>query len=145
MVFFAMFLGLIWGILWAIFLQRHPMGQFLAVKRTWVTVVIGVGVDLLICLLVLDLAAWLLVLAIIGFSSLGIITRSLHNERVEIWGILDEFTKAGSEQEGSEQGDLGAGGYHCSVSSSTARMGKGDGSRRGANGCADVAASGQDT
>jgi len=40
--------ALCWGILLAVFLQFSRMGRFLAVERTWITVVVGVGVDLLI-------------------------------------------------------------------------------------------------
>lgn len=76
----ALFFALVWGCLWALFLQWHPWGQWLAVKRTWLTVVIGVGVDLAILLLILDWQTWLTVAAVIAASSLGIIVRSLYNE-----------------------------------------------------------------
>lgn len=76
----ALLLALMWGVGWALFLQFHPHGQYLAVRRTWITVVIGVGVDLLIALLVLDAAAWLRVFGVIVASSIGVIGRSLINE-----------------------------------------------------------------
>lgn len=97
MIFFAMFLALIWGSIWAAFLQVHPLGRFLAVKRTWITVVIGVGGDLLIALLVVELKPWLMMLAIIALSSVGIIFRSLHNELSEEWGILNELKNKRAE------------------------------------------------
>mgnify|MGYP000334554768 CR=1 FL=1 len=74
-------LALIWGTLWAVYLQYTQYGHYLAVRRTWVTVVIGVGVDLLIALLILPLDCWLNICTIIATSSLGIIIRSLYNER----------------------------------------------------------------
>lgn len=78
-----LFLALFWGILWALFLQHNPEGHYLALRRTWITVVIGVGVDLLILALGLPLAEWLLVVAVMATSSLGIIARSLYNERLD--------------------------------------------------------------
>lgn len=99
MVFFAMFLALIWGILWAVFLQEHSLGRFLAIRRTWITVVVGIGGDLLIGLLVLEMRSWMLITAVIVFSSVGIIARSLYNELGDERGILDELKKGSGEQE----------------------------------------------
>jgi len=65
------------GIGWAVFLQFARTGQFLAAERTWVTVVVGVGVDLLVGYQ----ADWLTICLIFVVSSLGIITRSLLNEQ----------------------------------------------------------------
>lgn len=76
-------LALIWGAIWALFLQLHPWGQWLAIKRTWLTVVIGVGVDLALLLLVLDIRSWSTVVAVIAASSVGIIGRSLYNEHAD--------------------------------------------------------------
>jgi hypothetical protein len=77
---FALLLALVWGVLWAGFLQLTTVGAWMASRRTWLTVVIGVGVDVLLFALVLDLKSWLMTLAIMGASSVGIIARSLHNE-----------------------------------------------------------------
>jgi len=74
-------LALCWGIAWACFLQFAPLGQWLAVRRTWVTVAVGVGVDLGILLLVLSPQAVGLALLVVGLSSIGLILRSFHNER----------------------------------------------------------------
>jgi len=82
-------LALIWGILWALFLQLTPYGHYLAVRRTWLTVVVGVGIDLLIAILVIPLDTWLLVVAIIAASSLGIIGRSLYNEQLDDAAITE--------------------------------------------------------
>ena len=76
-------LALIWGAIWALFLQLHPWGQWLAIKRTWLTVVIGVGIDMALLLLVLDIRTWSAVAAVIAASSVGIIGRSLYNEHAD--------------------------------------------------------------
>jgi hypothetical protein len=78
-----------WGIIWALVLQLTTWGQFLALKRTWLTVVIGLGVDLLILYPLLPLDRWLLALAVIALSSLGIIFRSLYNEYTDHRADLD--------------------------------------------------------
>lgn len=89
MVFLAIILALFWGMLWAAFLQWNEYGRYLALRRTWVTVVIGVGVDLLIALMVVRLEVWLVVCAIVIASSLGIITRSLYNEHLDERAVED--------------------------------------------------------
>ena len=61
----------------------HRLGRWLAVRRTWLTVVVGVGADLLLLLLVLDWHQWAQVVAIVAASSIGVIVRSLHNEHRE--------------------------------------------------------------
>jgi hypothetical protein len=76
---FAIFLGFIWGIIWALVLQTYA-GRFLAARYTWVTVVIGIGGDLLIALLIVPLEIWIGLVALISASSLSIIVRSLFNE-----------------------------------------------------------------
>lgn len=103
MLLFALFLALVWGGIWAAFLQLHSLGRFLAVKRTWITVVIGVGIDLLIALLVIDWRDWVVMCGIIVVSSVGIIYRSLHNELQQEVGLLDEIkTCFSSKQETRE-------------------------------------------
>jgi Kef-type K+ transport system membrane component KefB len=99
MLLFALFLALVWGGIWAAFLQLHPLGQFLVIKRTWITVVIGVGADLLIALLVVDWMQWALMVAIIGMSSVGIIYRSLTNELKQEVGLLDEIKEIFSRKQ----------------------------------------------
>ena len=79
----ALCLGTVWGALWALVLQHTGWGRWLAVRRTWLTVVVGVGVDLLLLLLVLDWHQWAQVVAIVAASSIGVIVRSLHNEHRE--------------------------------------------------------------
>ena len=68
--------ALLWGVLWACAIQFSRLGKFLATERTWIVVVIGVGVDLLLGIG----AAWWVFWLITAFSSIGIIARSLINE-----------------------------------------------------------------
>lgn len=96
MVFFAVILALFWGALWAAFLQFSAWGRYLALRRTWLTVVVGVGIDLLILVMVIPLETWLLMCAVIAASSLGIIARSLHNERQDEKAV-EEFHVSGGE------------------------------------------------
>ena len=103
---FPYILALVWGGIWALFLQRNQLGRFLAEKRTWVTVVVGVGVDLVLILFVIPLDLWLRVCMMIVLSSLCIIARSLINE----WRELRELAEGLSGHEVGEQDDLGAGG-----------------------------------
>ena len=103
---FPYILALIWGGIWALFLQWSQLGQFLAQKRTWITVVVGVGVDLVLILFVIPLDLWLRVCMMIVLSSLCIIARSLINE----WRELRELAEGLSGHQVGEQDDLGAGG-----------------------------------
>ena len=75
------FLAVFWGFLWAATLQFTRLGQFLARRRAWVTVVVGVGGDLAIALFVVPWDAWWRVALIVVASSAGIIFRSLWNEK----------------------------------------------------------------
>jgi ABC-type Na+ efflux pump permease subunit len=83
----CLILALIWGAVWAALLQFTRWGRFMALKRAWLAVVIGVGVDLLLLSIFLPLTVWVLVFGIFGASSVGIIIRSLANE----WRDLQEF------------------------------------------------------
>lgn len=88
----ATLLAFIWGIIWAAVLSLTHLGRYLACQETWLTVVIGVGADLLLCRLFLTLRQWLSVSAVIAASSVGIILRSLllqrdrHAEAVSLLG-----------------------------------------------------------
>lgn len=82
----ACVLALFWGMIWAILLQVTPIGRYLVRRRTWLTVVIGVGIDLFIILLIVPISVWLQIVAIFAASSITIIARSLWNE----WQELDE-------------------------------------------------------
>lgn len=77
---FGVILRCLGALLWVIglvgLLQFTRLGRFLARERTWIAVVIGVGVNLLLGLG----AAWWHLWLIMAFSSIGIIARSLINE-----------------------------------------------------------------
>ena len=87
---FCALLAFFWGFVWAWYLNEREYGKFLAVKRTWLTVVVGIGVDMLVLLPLLytrlstdPLVIWLQVVAIISLSAVGIVARSLRNEYSE--------------------------------------------------------------
>lgn len=94
---FALILAVIWGAIWAGFLQWTDMGQFLALKRTWITVVVGVGMDMLIILLVVSFEQWVQIVAVVAASSVFIIVRSLWNERAELREVLGGYTDQAGE------------------------------------------------
>lgn len=77
---FGIILAAFWGAIWALLLQRTAVGRYVAARLIWLSVVIGVGGDLLILLIVLPLSQWLYVCAVIGVSSIGVIVRSIYNE-----------------------------------------------------------------
>lgn len=79
----AVFLAVFWGIAWAMALQFTRWGRWLVLRRTWLSVVVGVGVDLLIVAAFLPFEEWLRLVAVIALSSLGLVFRSIHNEHKE--------------------------------------------------------------
>lgn len=85
----AIILGAIWGVIWGSYLQFTRTGQWLASSRTWITVVVGVGMNLLISLLFLPVSLWLHLIGLFAISSFPIILRSLHNERRETETIFN--------------------------------------------------------
>lgn len=76
LLIFRISIAFCWGFLYAAFLQFHRQGQFLVERRTWITVVLGIGIDLLIAYP----GDWSTVALVISISSIGIIVRSLWNE-----------------------------------------------------------------
>jgi len=99
---FMPFLGFIWGLAWALIIEYVPLGQFLVRRRTWITVVIGVGGDMAIAWFALDFAAWSQMALIVGLSSIPVVMRSLllesngASERLPnkvIWGIEDVLAR----------------------------------------------------
>lgn len=76
----AVIMAVIWGGALALFLQFNRHGRFVAARLTWLSVVIGIGVDLVILLFVIPFEYWHVVLAVIAGSSLAIIARSIINE-----------------------------------------------------------------
>ena len=91
MVLFVGLLALVWGVVWALFVQLTRLGQFLTMRRTWLTVVIGVGADLVILALVVPLVLWLVVMMVVALSSVGIIARGLYNEFHETEELLNDL------------------------------------------------------
>lgn len=99
------FVALLWGVLYALFLQHVRLGQFWVERRTWLTVVIGVGVDLLIAVN----GDWFTVSVVIAFSAVPIIIRSLNNEEKRektgprsykvIWGLEDAIALSNNQIE----------------------------------------------
>lgn len=91
-VLFGILLGLAWGIAYAAFLQFTDIGRYIVERVTWLSVVIGVGGDLLIAGLFIGWPVVMSMGAIIGASSIGIIARSLINYQqahAEFQRILD--------------------------------------------------------
>lgn len=120
--------AVIWGIVWALTLQYTKWGQFLAERRAWLAVVIGVGVDLII-MFTGDFTP----LLVVACSSIGIIARSLNNEANGaqvpngyklLWGLEDGAALCGNAieilQNALEQPDAGK--IMSSVSRALAEM-----------------------
>lgn len=76
---FGIVLAAVWGTGYALFLQTYP-GRFLAARLTWLSVVIGIGVDLVIAAVAIGLETALLVGGLIALSAVPIVVRSFVNE-----------------------------------------------------------------
>ncbi len=76
----AVIVAVIWGAMWAAFLEFNRHGRFIAARMTWLSVVIGVGMDLVILLAVLPFDLWLRMFGVVSASSVCIIGRSVINE-----------------------------------------------------------------
>jgi len=83
------FIAVLWGTIWALLLQHTRQGQFLAEQRTWLTVVIGIGVDMMIAYA----ADWWTVSLVLFASSVPVIARSLLNESRETEALGRNRTK----------------------------------------------------
>jgi MFS-type transporter involved in bile tolerance (Atg22 family) len=79
-IYLAYLLALIWGVVWALVIQYTDIGRWLAARRTWITVVVGVGVTGAILLLVIPWEQWLLCVGVFAASAVGIVARSVINE-----------------------------------------------------------------
>ena len=96
-LFPAVLLAFFWGLCFALFLWLTAPGRFLRLRRTWLAVVIGVGVDLLIGLFVMDAEVWLRLVAVVAASAIGIIGACVSGEYVEHRDDLDDArSKRGS-------------------------------------------------
>ena len=93
----------VWGFVWSWYLDNTDQGKFLAARRTWFTVVVGIGVDGILYLPVLYLVPaceepillWLRLVAILALSSVGIIRRSLRQEYEEEVEVLHGARRQG--------------------------------------------------
>ena len=93
---------LAWGCAWAAALQFTRAGRYLANRRTWVTVVVGVGGTLVIALPVVPLKWLVFIAGAFGLSSIGIISRSLYNEF-----LLERALGGNAENESAAVGTVG--------------------------------------
>ena len=80
MAFSGLLLALIWGFLWAALLEWAPWGRYLAARRAWLAVAIGVSADLALLTALLPLTHWLAACAVFALSGIGLIVRSLYHE-----------------------------------------------------------------
>lgn len=107
---FRVSLAFLWGGGWAAFIQFNRYGKFLARERTWITVVVGIGIDLIIAFpWAGSHSDWYTVAGVIAASAVGIIIRSLHNEQKQaelntrsyklVWGLEDAITLNGKISE----------------------------------------------
>lgn len=80
---FGLILAAVWGTGYALFLQTYP-GRFLAARYTWVTVVVGIGMDMAIAAVCVGIEAAVSVTVLIGVSAVPIVARSLWNEMRDV-------------------------------------------------------------
>lgn len=81
--------ALSWGALWALALQLTAIGRWIAIRRTWIAVVVGVGGDLIIALAAIPWEYWRDLAIIVACSAIPIVARSLINEHRETQEELD--------------------------------------------------------
>lgn len=116
---FVLVLALIWGIGFALFLHYVPIGRFMVRRHTWLTLVIGIGVDLALMWMILPLPYWLVMAGILAASSIGMIGHSLAMESEESEQLLEVLRNAAQtdhrQQTVGEQSNLGAGGHRGHV------------------------------
>jgi hypothetical protein len=86
----GLLLGALWGISYTLFLWLSARGRFLRKRRTWLAVTLGVGVDLLLGLTVVEPLAWLWLAGIIAASALPVIGACLLGEYDEHQHALNE-------------------------------------------------------
>ena len=69
-----------WGIGYALVLQLCKLPAFLAQRRTWITVVAGVGVQVVFLRLIGPVIEWWVIVCCFTASGAPIVVRSLYNE-----------------------------------------------------------------
>jgi hypothetical protein len=94
-----MILGVVWGGVWATWLHLHPTGKWMRRKRTWLTVVVGVGVDFFIAFCFVPWECFWPVAAIVGLSGIPIIAWCLGNEQREDEELIDGISEAQSARD----------------------------------------------
>ena len=93
MVQFVLLLGAIWGVIIAVAIEYTALGRWIAERMTWLSVVAGVGGDLLLLLLLADEAGrvlWWQVAAVIAVSSAGVIYRGLWQAHRYFAGLMEQ-------------------------------------------------------
>ena len=86
-------LALAWGIAYALALEKVAFLRWLVDKRTWITVVIGVGVDLALAFFIVPFEWWWRVALVVVLSAMGIIARSIYLERAEWQELMRTVTR----------------------------------------------------
>lgn len=93
---FALLLALIWSCLVAAFIGATKQGRWVAEHLTWLTVVVGVGGDLLIMLLVADAQGrvlWWHVLAVFVVSGIPVSVQNigkLYRKWLEVMDVASD-------------------------------------------------------
>ena len=90
MLLSACLLGALWGIGWAMFLWMSAVGRWLRLRRTWLTVVVGVGMDLLIVRMAVDVAAWLVMVGVVACSGQGVVAMAWGGEYGDHRELMDD-------------------------------------------------------
>lgn len=103
MVQFVLLLGVIWGLIIAGLIEFTSLGRWIAERMTWLSVVAGVGGDLLLLLLLMDgqgRVMWWQVVALVALSSLGVIYRGLRQSHVYFAGLMAEAQRGDADAAG---------------------------------------------
>lgn len=99
-----------WGVVWSAAHRRTNLGRYILNKHTWIAVVDGVGVVLLISLLVMTQQQWIMMSSLFFFSCIVPIITSLADQYADLRGEIDGTRNDTNKQTIKEQGDLGPGG-----------------------------------
>jgi len=96
-------LALAWGLAYAVWLQVTKVGAWFARCRTWLATAIGVGVDLILVLFLVNWEDWAKAAGVFGLSAIGIVGRSLYNEWRDGQEVLLEQARRGNGDAGKGQ------------------------------------------
>jgi hypothetical protein len=98
-LYLALAIELLWGVAYALWLQTTRLGTYLAREETWITVVIGVAVTVLIGRIVFDwYTVGLIELLFVGAGS-PVIARSLFNNQRRFADRWTEVRRIGKDDE----------------------------------------------